>query len=247
MGLINTKIHRDNLYLYLTELDLITPLIKLLIQKGTKSKVGQWRTPWVYVCPSDQAHCDLYHRVFFDHLNHIHSFCRECWKVVVRPRNIIELFDLYELQKDIGTPCKCGKETRETTSSLYGGYFYNRGKKEGLEKYEEVRKLVNDQLSPETPVILKRACTEFEIGEGSKGPSDKWPDITWKEREWELRIEALFPRYGGIGGGQPIPVQAYVMREWIHYAHSKGDPTYKQLTGGTPLVPPYVTYHKETR
>jgi len=241
--LIDTRKHRENLYLYLSKLDLITPLEPLLSTRKARITGGNWNTPWIYTCPDDKARCNLYHRVFFDALHHIHSYCRDCYKVVVRPRTIIELFDLYELEKNIGSPCKCGREVRETTSSWYGGYFYNRGKQAGLEKYKEVRELVNEQLSPETPVILKRACTEFEIGDGSKGPSDKWPDITWEEREWELEYEALFPS-GAIGGRQPVGVQAYVMRRWIHYAFTKNDQSYKQLTGGNPLIPPYVTYHE---
>lgn len=245
--LINTRKNRNNLYLYLTKLDLITPLKPALDNKTLKINLPAWDSIWIYIHPDIAARCQVYHSVFFNQLKHIHSYCRNCYKVVVKPRNIVELFDLYERQKDMGTACKCGMEVRETTSSLWGGYFYNRGKEAGKEKYKEVRGLVDEYLSPETPVILKRYCTEFELGPDGKGPSDKTPDVTEEERQWELEVEAMFPQTGGLGGVQPVPIQAYIMRKWIHYAFKKGDTTYKQLTGGTPLMPPYVTYHGEVK
>jgi len=191
-----------------------------------------------------ESKCHLFHHIFFEELGHIHSFCRECYKVVVKPRNIVEQFNLYEIQKDMSTPCKLGMEVRKTTNNLWGAYFYNRGLEAGKEKYREVRELVNEYLSPETPVILKRYCTEFELGPKGLGPSNETPDITPEERQWELEVESLFPRPSGHGGVQPIPIQAYIMRKWIHNAYEKNDTSYLKLAGGTPLVPPYVFYHK---
>jgi hypothetical protein len=200
-------------------------------------------TPWVYVQSRPEARCDIYQKVFFGVLKHIHSYCRECWKVVVRPRNLVQLLDLYELQKELGVPCKCGMEIRDTVNGLYGGYFYNRGKEEGLERYKQVRELVDEWLSPETPVILKRYCTEYEIGPDSLGPSNQTKDITFEEREMEQEVEALFPRIG-FGTLQPDWITKRVIRDWIHYAYKNGDMTYKEVTAGNPLFPPYVTYHE---
>jgi len=103
---------------------------------------------------------------------------------------------------------------------------------------------VDAHLSPETPVILKRYCTEFEIGEGSQGPSDQMPDVTFDEREMEIEVEALFPRVG-FGTVQPDWITARVMKEWIVHAYRNGDARYKELTSGAPLFPPYVVYHNE--
>ena len=36
------------------------------------------------------------------------------------------------------------------------------------------------------------------------------------------------------------------MVKWIRWAHQFGDASYKELTGGAPLYPPYVTYHDKT-
>ncbi len=209
-----------------------------------------WDAPWVYVQQIETARCDIYRAVFYGALDHIHTNCRRCWKVVVRPRNLVELFDLYELQKTMGVPCKCGVEHRKTVPGLYGGYFYTRSKEEGLERYKQVRELVDQELSPKVDVILKRYCTEFEIGgeDGIKGqgPTNLTLETTQEERDMEEYIEAQFPKVG-YGNPQPKFLIADVMLEWIHFAYKNGDKTYKKFTGGSPLYPSAITYHEEIK
>lgn len=243
----------------LDQLDLVGRLKPLLMNQGYVLRVEDskfvpknagigWDSPWIYVQSSPLARCDIYHRVFYNVLDHIHSHCRNCWKVVVRPQNLIQLFDLYEFQRDMGVPCKCGMELRATVEGLYGGYFYTRSKEQGLEMYNEVRALVDEKLGKDVPVILKRYCTEFELGgQGVKGhgPSDETPDITEEEREMEEYIESHFPQVG-LNNPQPKHLIASVMRRWIHYAFEHGDMTYKEFTNGAKLNKDYVVYHNNT-
>jgi hypothetical protein len=207
-----------------------------------------WDAPWVYVQSDPCSRCDLYHRVFYNVLDHIHSFCRSCWKVVVRPQNLIQLFDLYELQKTMGVPCKCGMELRSTVEGLYGGYFYTRSKEEGLERYKEVRELVDEYLGKDVPVILKRYCTEFELGGQSgvkgQGPSNLILEVTDEEKKMEEYIESHFPQIG-LNNPQPKHLIASVMKRWIHHAFEHGDMTYKEFTNGEKLTKDYVFYHNE--
>jgi len=256
--MINTRKDRKNLYMRLDKINLVKKLAKILGPHGgyhLRMEDGKFVpnnpamsevTPWVYVKVTDDARCDIYHRIFFNVLEHVPSYCRNCWKVVVKPKTLKDLFDLYELMKQMGVPCKCGIERRKTTTSLYGGYFYCRGKTEGEKRYIEVKKIVDKFLSPDTPVILKRYCTEYEIGPGSKGPSDQLPDVTPEEKEVEEYIIDKFPRVG-FNAPQPDFVVAGVMMEWIHYAYqyhkATGDETFREFTDGENLFPPYVTYH----
>lgn len=256
--MINTKRDRKNLYMALDKLALVRKLKPLLERAGyilrpSDSKFVprvvsvSWDAPWVYVKSLSDARCDLYHRIFFNVLKHVHSYCRSCWKVVVRPQNLVQLFDLYELEREIGVPCKCGVEKRTSVHGLYGGYFYTRSKEQGLERYKEVRGLVDEQLSPDVPVILKRYCTEFEIGgDGIEGfgPSDQMPDCTKEEREMEKYIETHFPRVG-TSNPQPDHLSANVMMSWIEYAFAHGDQTYLEFTDGKKLTKDYVTYHEQ--
>lgn len=246
--MLNTKRDRNNLYMNMEKLDLVGKLRPLLDRGGyiLRPEDGKFvprqssmahNAPWIYVKPDPKARCDLYHRVFFRILNHIHSYCRGCWKVVVRPQTLEQLFDLYELQRDLGVPCKCGTEHRSTVFGLYGGYFYCRTKEEGLMRIEQIRK----SYPYDVPIILKRYCTEFEL-EGK--PSNEVEECTQEELDMEGYIESFFPRVYP-SSIMPDHLIAAVMRRWIHYAYESGDETYKLFTNGEPLVPGYITYHNE--
>lgn len=249
--MINTRTDRENLYVNLDKKDYITKVSDILKQ-GYKIRVEDGKfvpgatamghgAPWVYTKTYPGYRCDIAHSVFWELLHHIPNQCRKCYKVVVRPRTLEELFNLYELQEEMGVPCKCGMELRDTVNGLYGGYFYCKGVDEGRERYKQVRELVDERLSKETPVILKRYCTEFELG---GKPSNETPDCTEEELQMEEQIYFLFPSVGG-SNVHPDHVKIHVMRRWIDYAYKNGDETYKLFTRGSPLYKPYVTYHNK--
>lgn len=253
--MIDTIKDRKNLYLKLNKIDFISKYKRLLEDKGYKLRIedgkfvprniaSAYDVPWVYTKTDPKSRCDIFHNVFHQIDKHIHSYCRECYKVVVRPQNLVQLFDLYEVQRRLDVPCKCGIERRESVYGLYGGYFYNRGLEQGLERLKEVRKLVDENLSPSTLVFLKRYCTEFEVGPDALGDSDKTPDVTNEEREWEMSVMSLFPRVG-VSTPQSDTQIAHVMNAWIHWAYANGDETYKEFTNGSPLFKPYVTYKEK--
>jgi hypothetical protein len=256
--MIDTIKNRKNLYLQLTKWD-IAGKVKKILDRGyivrpedgmivPRQMAIAHDAPWVYTKSDPLCRCELYHKVFYNILDHIHSRCRGCWKVVVRPRTLVELFDLYELQKEMDVFCKCGIELRKTVNGNYGGYFYCKSKEEGLRRYEEVKNLIiTDNIGPDIPIILKRYCTEFEIGgEGIKGhgPSNQTPYCTPEELEMEAYIEAHFPNMhpGTISPKHQI---ATTLRSWIHHAYSIGDQTYLEFTNGERLFPTTVTYHDE--
>lgn len=258
---INTKIDRKNLYLRLSSIDITTRILPLLrngtfIRRPTdgkfvyKNPVMPFNAPWCYTRTDSKARCGLYHQIFFNCYGHIHSYCRECYKVVIRPRNLVQMFDWYEVQRTIiDSPCKLGLERRDSVGALYGAYHYFRGKEAGIKGYQELKKLVAEHLSADVPILLKRYCTEFEITDSGHKPSDKTPDATPAEKEWEQWVISHFGESegiaGAVGGGYPTDAIAHVMREWIHYAYKNGDLTYKEFTNGDSLFPAYVTYHQE--
>jgi len=256
---INTKRGRENLFVNLDKINLVKKLRDIFGAKGgyhLRREDGKFvpnfpatgpEAPWIYVKTHPHLRCDIYHWIIFKHLGFIPSVCRNCWKVVVMPRTVVELFNLYELQREMGVPCKCGIERRRTDTRLYGGYFYNQGKEEGLERYKMVREAVDECLSPDTNVILKRYCSEYEIGDGQKkglGPSDQLPDQTPDELWLENYVLDNFPSTG-FGTPQPDHLIAHTMMEWIHYAYKHGDKTYAEFTDGNPLSPSALTYHPE--
>ena len=248
---INNQIE-DAYYDQLTRNDIID-MMEPHVKNGTyriqpdgrlKADLGMGAdTPWHHVKLMDEFHCDLWHQVECNivcakYPKFVPEGCLSCYKVVVRPRTLKELFTLLAIQMKMDVPSKCGIEKRNTVHGLYGGYFYNDGLKAGLEKYEMVRSAIDEGISPDVKVILKRACTEFELA---------FPDSrTWKVTPWQQQIELLVNTWVISEEAQPLQpgtVITHIHRAWIEWAYQNGDVTYLEYTGGKPLYPAAVTYH----
>lgn len=211
-------------------------------------KPGVAETPWHHVKSDYRLKCGLWHQIMFDLVGSklpdgkqfVPSKCQQCFKVVVRPRSLRQLFALVDIQKSMGMPSKCGIERRQSVHGLYGGYFYNVGLPEGLERYNQVREAVDmhELMGTDVEVFLKRGCTEFEH---ACGDSDKW-EIT----DYQIHVERLLERHlitDDVEITQPEKLIHHVHRRWIEYAYANGDKTYAEFTGGEPLYTPYKTYH----
>jgi hypothetical protein len=210
--------------------------------------LADWDSPWLHVKHHPEAHCGLWHRVMFDYFKFVPSGCMTCWKVVIRPRYIEDLFKLLEMQLEMDVPSKCGTELRPNVFGAYGGYFYQRSMEEGQERYEQVMKkykeygikLLIGRDGKEVKPLLKRACTEFEM---ELGPSDKW--IQTKE---QMALEKIISKHVHVVSlGQPNVNKPHVVKEWIEQAYSLGDPTVWQFNDNKPFFKDYVTYHKEVK
>jgi hypothetical protein len=218
-------------------------------QDGTylTKKVAVVESPWVFTnMPESETAGEICHRIhqyMFPKLGIIPILCHDCFKVVVKPKTIVQLFELYKLQKQLNLPSKCGIELRNFVPDLYGGYFYNKGIEKGQKCYELVRKRVSERISPDIEVILKRGCTEFEM---AHGPSDKW-QIGIKQSKLENDFNERYVEENDTTQIQTDDAINNIKLSWILYAAQKHDKTYKELTGNESLVPEcnYVTYHQE--
>lgn len=201
----------------------------------------QFETPWHHVNPCPYKQCNIDHQVKFNCFGYVPPKCLECWKVVVGPRTLKELFQLVDIERSMQHPCKAGIELRAYTSRPYGGYFYNNSLDEGRDCYEKVRKAVNEHIGEDVPVILKRACTEYEM---ILGNSMTWHmnDLAW---QLENEIDAIVEDDAKGSVRQPDIVVRHVHKRWIEYAYKLGDKTYLDYTDGEPLYPPYQTYHEK--
>jgi hypothetical protein len=199
-------------------------------------------SPWCFVNMDKSKQCNLYWAVLFKHFDMIPKRCFGCWKVVVRPRNVAELFKLLDLEmllaKQYDYKCKCGMETRDTVESHYGGYFYNDTAEEGQLCYERVRRAVNHFISPGVEVVLKRGCTEFEL---KFGDSSMWE---YKE-EWAEKEEVF---WANVLADNEKEVQSdlctlHIQRNWIRFAAGRGDKSYRIfMRDGQSMYPETVKY-----
>jgi len=199
--------------------------------------------------PANQ--CSVWKDILFNYIikalpkeqQFVPSHCHECYKVVVKPRNVYELFALDGLMVRLGYTSKCGIELRDTTFRNYGGYFYTRSLEAGRARYQEVKALLADHPAlKETPLILKRGCTEYEVAE-VQGGTDKW-EVTPQQKAIESLFYALIENEEW-DWSQPDFVVADTYQAWVERAFHLGDGSYTEFTDGMPLYPEYKTYEEE--
>ena len=204
---------------------------------------GIIESPWVmHNIDKRDKNCALLHELTFKHYGVIPKQCFGCWKVVVRPKTVVDLFKLSELQETLTYPCKAGIETRAYVQANYGGYFYCDSKEEGRERREWVKQLVDKHLAPDTDVYLKRACTEFEA---TFGDSDKWELDPMEEIYTAWINKYIDPDIFGDGFEFASYVKLDTKVKWLRFAAERGDMTYKEFTDGEEMYPAPVTYHGE--
>lgn len=199
-----------------------------------------YNTPWIFRKGDPDRNCNLWHKVMFQGFDIIPRGCLKCWKVVVGPRTLKELFQLMYLQARQPYISKCGIEKREYVNRDYGGYYYNNSKEEGLEKLDIVREAVHSQISPDIKVVLKRYCSEFEI---KLGPSEDY-EPTSEDLEWEKLVEAAF-NFPKSDINQPDFVKAHVHQSWIEDAWKRREPGVEEFNNGEPIVPMLTTYERD--
>ena len=220
-------------------------------QTGTLTKI-----PWIFVKYLDDAHCKYYHDVCHKCFGFVHSRCLNCYKVVFKPRTVEQLFEVYSVMrlKLKNIPSKCGIEERVYVHGNYGCYWYGHGLEGGLEnyrrifdtleKYELLQPLLEERDSKgrTTRLILKRACTEFEM---EFGDSQKWYQ-TPKAKKWEDWLEKIVIK-PDAGLPQPDYVQHRVKLDWLKHAYSIGDETALKFNDGEMFYPNYTIYHEGER
>ncbi len=150
--------------------------------------------------------------------------CFGCFKVVVMVKNLKQLFRIREIQERMGLPSKCGIETRTHVPRLYGAYWYAPlGCKLEVARrlFEQVKKELDLEWKEDAPpVILKRGCTEMELG---WGPSEKWAYSPQDEQRWQL-INASYAQVP-TSDKEPMMKKTRTMLQWIDWARRHGDAT----------------------
>lgn len=209
----------------------------------------QQSPPWIYTNPDDKKTCAV-SRAIFEMCRFVPNECMGCWKVVVKMDRVVDLFELLNWQLEYAKGyktdrfCKCGIELREYVSYRYGGYFYNKSKTEGLKRLKVVRKAmkeINPDMDVKKNVILKRYCTEFE---NALGPSKLYKRPPLADKLESIVLPWIEPPKKNPK--QPGYLKKHIMKEWIEFAHSRGDMSYIKLNDGEKLYPDLDTYEGGT-
>jgi len=206
------------------------------------SVMADWTTPWImHTTKSLGMNCTKWHQILFPCFDVLPKECMECFKVVVRPENVVELIKLKKIQdglpKDI--QCKCGTESqRSNIEAAYGGYFYSRGIEAGLDMLDIVKIMLKDKVKGD--IFLKRACTEYEQ---RFGPSNTW-DYNPKEAEYSKWIDDSFHQNCWEKPLLPEMARKDIVSRWLYYAASIGDLSYLEETNGRHLHEVPIKYER---
>ena len=203
---------------------------------------------WVHTKPTYRVNCLLWKNIIFGNVIRklpreewfVPPPCHKCFKVVVKPQTVKELFALNDLQAEMQVTSKAGLDLRKETFGNYAGYFYTGSISEGLECYKEVREAVDDyhDLGSHVSVGLIRACTEYEY---TMGPSDKWT-LTPENLAFDDLLNQAFLTDFIVAKTSDLEAKN-IYQEWIDHAYANGDPTVIDgPCGGNRNYPERVTY-----
>jgi hypothetical protein len=211
-----------------------------------------YNSNWIFFGASTLCRdCFLWHQImftFFD--NFVPEFCRlRCYKVVVKVRDFSEAFQFYTLMN--ASPCikaeispicgKVGIDERFYSSGHFNGFVYADGLEDALTKYRIVRELVDDHLSPDIPIIIKRTCTEFERKHGATD-QPFWQAMPKEDLDFQRRLEDIFIERRSYTN-QPDWLKNKVISKMVKWANTVGDRTWVEFVGKDNLTMQAVTYH----
>lgn len=198
----------------------------------------------------------LRHMEVFKRFKVIPRYCFDCYKVLVTPRSIVELFKLLVLFERMVLPLdntrKCMVEARHDCSGAYKGFVYCRGMDEGNEVRKIVRKLVSEEISPQVQVTLKRGCSEYAHVYPGYARIKPGVALMQYRKDWQAKEDFFDANFvfhpdapGAHGDSAEVnveelaaytPWEIFCMQYWLRYAVTIGDTSYLEITRMT--LPP---------
>ena len=189
------------------------------------------------------------HMAVFDTFGAIPKYCFECYKVLIQPRSVVELFKLLMVYDRLVLPNdntrKCMVETRNYSAGAYKGFVYCRGRAEGDEVLRIVRESTYTDISPDVPVSLKHGCSEYgqvypDYAQMDPGRKRLEYRQDWQFYEDFVDANFVFDKTDIPDPRKKIDVpmrERFAMQFWLRYAATIGDGSYLTLTGGRQLAP----------
>jgi len=191
-------------------------------------------------------HCDHYLSIFGKY-DIIPRYCFSCYKIVIKLKDIVQLFMLKALFDKIELPAnntrKCHVECRKGISGYYKGFIFSQDLQEAQDLLKKIKRLALKEISSETSVILKRGCSEFSqilpdystIDQNGK-PLIKYP-IEWKKTEelaWQNYKDAQNkPLLRDTHPSNLTVHEALTVLFWLKYAATIEDNSYLKITEKT--------------
>ncbi len=214
---------------------------------GTYSATGTADTesPWLFIRNTVDNDCAVLHDIKHVAFRLIPMYCRtSCIKVVIKPTTVYELFQVYEIMKELDYHGKVGIDERDFTQGIYGAFCYNETMEDAQERWTALRRAVTEKIGDHVPVICKKGCTEME----AMTPSTNWNVVPKNHQKLEAIIDELLviPRLEMVQSPWLIRKK---FRRFCRQANKIGDLSYGQLEHITGpmngITVSSVTYHDE--
>lgn len=216
----------------LVKVDVLNPILPMLYEgrltlesDGSISIKRQMdpNSPWVFKSSPPDRDSTKWLEVYFRCYRFIPRTCHSCFKVVLKPETLDDLYKVWKLQMKMDLASKCGLETRSFVRSKgYVAYWYcpiAGGLEEARSWFKKIKTKVKEQAI-KGEIYLKKGCLEMEL---AVGPSDKWVHSTEHER-LEYMLDQIFVQPPDRTP-QPAHHVIHVQRLWIERAWRCGDDT----------------------
>jgi len=113
------------------------------------------------------GYCCQRHMKVFNIYKVIPEYCFNCYKILVVPRTVLELFKLMIVFDNIELPenntRKCMLEVRPKISGTYKGYVYFQSLEDAKEKLPFIKDVIAEHISRDVQVEIKRGCSEYKL------------------------------------------------------------------------------------
>ncbi len=235
----------------LVKVDILAPIQSALYERklvleadGTISQRREIdpNSPWVFKGHPEDRNSGLWLGVYFRYFRLIPRTCHSCFKVVLKPETLDDLFKVWKLQAKIDLAAKCGIEQRAFVRSKGYAAFWYCPIKDGLEGARSWFKKIKTKVKEngiKGDLFLKRGCSEMEL---AAGPSDKWVHSQEHER-LEYMLDQVFVQPPDRTP-QPAHHVIHVQRMWIERAWQIGDETVFKFADQYQFQPPTVRYEE---
>ncbi len=183
------------------------------------------------------------HMAVFNNFNIIPEYCFSCYKILIIPHTVVELFKLMVVFEKLKLPDdnsrKCMIECREQVSGAYKGFIYCRSIEEGKEIIKLLEKEITDNIADNISITLKRGCSEFAITYPEYAKIKQNTTVMSYRKEWQktekigddkLAIKIPAPASDTYNHPGYITQDAQIMLSWLKYAATIGDLSYLRIS-----------------
>lgn len=175
--------------------------------------------PWVFYGKAKGMPCFIRHSLYFTAFGVMPEYCvNSCWKTVIKPCTLSDLFKVNDYLKETDKTSKCGLDLRNFSFGSYLGVIYSETLSDAKPKEEEAKKAF-----PELDIFTKKGCTEFENRLSSRywNVTDQQVKL---EKKLQDRIDHSWPEHFELPDWLVEKIQTF----WTQIAYGRGDETWEE-------------------